>query len=364
MRNFFLKWRNLDWLLFFAIIIFLVLSTSVLYSLSLNTDTANFLTFKKQIIVALSGLVLFFAVASINYSFWSTYSKLIFILFALVLVFVLIFGTNVKGTTGWLILGPLTVQPVEFAKLALIVWLARYFSENATEFRSFKHIMISGGMTLLYVALVVMQPDLGSALVLLGTWLVVLLFTGIQKKHFFWLASAFVLVSVVAWAFVLQPYQQSRILTFFDPGRDPQGEGYNVIQSMVAVGSGQWFGRGLALGSQSSLRFLPEPGTDFIFAVIGEELGFVGVTLVLGLFTFMFYRLFLIMRKSQDDFGAYLVLGTAAMLLVQTFINIGMNMGISPVTGIPLPLISAGGSSLWAVLIALGLVQSVHIRNK
>ena len=153
-------------------------------------------------------------------------------------------------------------------------------------------------------------------------------------------------------------------MIFFDPGRDPQGEGYNVIQSMVAVGSGQWFGRGLALGSQSSLRFLPEPGTDFIFAVIGEELGLVGVTLVLALFTFIFYRLFLTMRKSQDDFGAYLVLGTAAMLLVQTFINIGMNMGISPVTGIPLPLVSAGGSSLWAVLITLGLAQSVHIRNK
>jgi len=362
-RNFFLKWRNLDWLLFFTIIIFLVLSSSILYSLSLNTDTTNFVIFRKQIFIALSGLVLFFAAARVNYNFWSTYNKLIFILFILVLVAVLIFGTKLKGTTGWIIIGPFTMQPVEFAKLALIVWLARYFSENAHEFKNLKHIFISGAVTLLFVALVAAQPDLGSALVLLGTWLVILLFTGIRKKHLFLLLGSFLLLSVLAWFFVLQDYQQSRILTFFDPGRDPRGEGYNVIQSMVAVGSGQWFGRGLALGSQSSLRFLPEPGTDFIFAVIGEELGLVGVTLVLALFAFIFYRLFRTMRRAQDDFGAYLVLGIAAMLLVQTFINIGMNMGISPVTGIPLPLISAGGSSLWSVLIALGIVQSVHMRN-
>ena len=202
MRNFFLKWRNLDWLLFFAIIILLVLSTSVLYSLSLNTDTTNFLIFKKQIIVALSGLVLFFGAASVNYNFWSTYSKLIFIFFVLVLVSVLLFGTNVKGTTGWIILGPLTVQPVEFAKIALIIWLARYFSENAPEFHYFKHILISGLMTLIFVALVALQPDLGSALVLLGTWIIVLLFTGIKKKHLIWLLSAFVLFSVVAWLFI------------------------------------------------------------------------------------------------------------------------------------------------------------------
>jgi len=227
----------------------------------------------------------------------------------------------------------------------------------------FKHIFRSGLITLFFVGLVMLQPDLGSALVLLGTWLVILLFTGISKKHFFWLLGAFLITVVVAWFFVLQPYQQARILIFIDPGRDAQGEGYNVIQSMVAVGSGQLFGRGLALGSQSSLRFLPEPGTDFIFAVIAEDLGLVGVTLLLGLFTFIFYRLFLTMRKSQDDFGTYLVLGISAMLLVQTFINIGMNMGISPVTGIPLPLVSAGGSSMWSIMTALGISQSIQMRS-
>jgi len=227
----------------------------------------------------------------------------------------------------------------------------------------FRHIVKSGLITLLFVALVMLQPDLGSALVLLGTWLVVLLFTGISKKHFWWLLGTFLVTLVVSWLFILQPYQQDRILTFLDPGRDPQGAGYNVIQSMVAVGSGQVFGRGLALGSQSSLNFLPEPGTDFIFAVIAEDLGLVGVALVLGLFAFIFYRLFMIMRRSQDNFASYTILGISAMLLVQIFINIGMNMGISPVTGIPLPLVSAGGSSLWAVMIALGIAESINTRT-
>ncbi|MCD4760975.1 rod shape-determining protein RodA [bacterium] len=363
MRNFLAKWQRIDWLLFFAVIILLVLGISILYSLSLNTDTANFLVFKKQILFALSGLAIFFLVSSINYNVWLTYGKLIFILFVIILVAVLFFGIQIKGTTGWLSTGFFNIQPVEFAKIALIIWLARYFSRHASEFYLFKHIFISGAFTLVFVILVALQPDLGSSLVLLGTWAVMLLFTGIKKKHFVWLAGTFGAVSVISWFFLLRPYQQSRILTFFDPGRDPQGEGYNVIQSVVAIGSGQFFGRGLSLGTQSSLRFLPEPGTDFIFAVIAEELGLVGATLLLALFTFIFYRLFLTMRKSQDDFGSFLILGIASMLLVQIFINVGMNMGIAPVTGIPLPLVSAGGSSLWAVMIALGIAQSVQMRS-
>lgn len=363
MKIFLAKWQKIDWLLFFAIVILLVLSISILYSLSLNTDTSNFLIFRKQIFFALSGLVLFFLVAGINYNVWLTYAKLIFIVFAVVLLAVLFLGQTVKGTTGWISLGIFNVQPVEFAKIALIIILARYFSIYAGEFFMFKHILRTGLLTLLFVALVMLQPDLGSALVLMGTWLVVLLFTGISKKHLWWLIGVFMVVVVAGWFFILQPYQQDRLLTFIDPGRDPQGTGYNVIQSMVAVGSGQLFGRGLALGSQSSLNFLPEPGTDFIFAVIAEDLGLVGVALLLSLFAFIFYRLFKIMRKSQDNFGVYLILGISAMLLVQIFINIGMNMGISPVTGIPLPLVSAGGSSMWAIMIALGMAQSVYSRS-
>jgi rod shape determining protein RodA len=363
MKDFILKWRKLDWSLFLAVAILLLLSISILYSLNLNVENSDFLVFKKQLFFAVSGFILFFTAANFNYSFWSTYAKVIFILFIFILITVLIFGTTVKGTTGWLYLGPFTIQPVEFAKIGLIMFLARYFSTHAQDFKLFRHIFISGLFTLIFVALVMLQPDLGSALVLLGTWIFMLLFTGIQKKHFYWLLASSVAIVTLSWFFILQAYQKSRILTFLNPSLDPMGEGYNVIQSMIAVGSGQLFGRGLALGSQSSLHFLPEPGTDFIFSVIAEELGFVGVTIVLVLFALIFYRLLLIMRKCQDNFGAYLILGIVGMLLVQTFINIGMNMGISPVTGIPLPLLSAGGSSVWAVMIALGIAESINIRN-
>ena len=363
MKDFFSRWRKLDWSLFLVVVILLILSISILYSLNLNTDVSGFLIFKKQVFFALSGIVIFFAVSNLNYSFWQSYAKVIFIFFVLILLAVLFFGVEVKGTTGWLKIGPLSVQPVEFAKIALIIFLAKYFSQHAQEFKLFRHILVSGLITLFFIGLVVLQPDLGSALVLFGTWLIMLLFTGIQKKHFWWLAGSFLALGTFSWFFLLRVYQKSRILTFFNPSLDPQGEGYNVIQSMIAVGSGKFFGRGLSVGSQSSLRFLPEPGTDFIFAVIAEDLGFFGVTLVLALFSFIFYRLLLIMRRSQDNFGAYLILGIVAMFLVQLFINIGMNLGISPVTGIPLPLVSAGGSSLWAIMIALGIAQSVKVRN-
>jgi rod shape determining protein RodA len=363
MKDFILRWQKLDWFLFLAVLILLILGVSILYSLNLNVEGSNFLIFKKQVLFALSGIILFFAAANFNYSFWSTYAKLIFILFVLILLSVLFFGTEVKGTTGWLQLGFFNVQPVEFAKIALIIFLARYFSQHAQDFKLLRHVVLSGSFTAIFILLIVLQPDLGSALVLFGTWVIMLLFTGMQKKHFWWLVSSFIALITFSWFFLLQAYQKSRILTFLNPGLDPMGEGYNVIQSMIAVGSGQFFGRGLSLGSQSNLHFLPEPGTDFIFAVIAEDLGFLGVTLVLVLFFFILYRLLLIMRRSQDNFGSYLILGIVAMFLVQLFINIGMNMGISPVTGIPLPLLSAGGSSMWAILIALGIAESVKIRN-
>lgn len=355
--------RRLDWLLFLAILFLLFVSASILYSLNLNIANSDFITFKKQIFFALSGLGLFFLFANINYSFWSTYAKVIYIFFVGVLLLVLVLGSQIKGTTGWLRLGPLSLQPVEFAKIALVFFLARYFSTYANEFRMFRHIFWSGFATLFFVGLIMLQPDLGSSLVLVGTWVVMLLFTGISRKHFLILLSIFLLTVTFAWLFALKDYQKDRILTFINPSLDPSGSGYNVIQSMVAVGSGQFFGRGLALGSQSSLNFLPEPGTDFIFAVIAEELGFVGVAFVLALFGFIFYRLILIMQRSQDNFAAYLILGFLGMILVQMFINIGMNMGISPVTGIPLPLLSAGGSSLWAIMIALGIAENIKVRS-
>lgn len=363
MIRFLARWQKMDWLLFFAIVILLAFSSSILYSLNLNIGSADFLVFKKQLFFATSGLFLFFVMAGINYKVWSTYSKLIFILSGLALIVVLVLGTTIRGTTGWFSVLGFNIQPVEFAKLALIIWLAKFFADHAREFQLLRYLLMSAFFSSIFIFLVMLQPDWGSAIVMLGTWLILTLFAGVKRKYLLWMLTVFCLAAIFSWFFLLADYQKARITTFFNPGADPQHSGYNVIQSTIAVGSGQFLGRGLSLGPQSSLRFLPEPGTDFIYAVIAEDLGFVGVTIFLLLFAFIFYRLFRIMKQSQDDFGAYLVLGLASMLLVQLFINVGMNMGISPVTGIPLPLVSAGGSSLWAVLIGFGLAQSVHIRN-
>ena len=208
------------------------------------------------------------------------------------------------------------------------------------------------------------QPDLGSAMILFLTWLAMVLLLPVPKKTILAIFLIILVLAAGAWLFVLQDYQKDRLLTFVQPQRDPLGSGYNVRQSVVAVGSGQVLGRGLALGSQSQLNFLPEQETDFIFAVIAEELGFVGAGLLLLLFASLFLRLYKIARETRDDFGNFLCLGIITYLTIQTFINIGMNLGIAPVTGIPLPLVSYGGSSLVSILIALGIVLNVNGKNQ
>ena len=312
------KWATFDYLLFLAIIILLALSLSILYSLQFNNEAAV-LVFRKQIVFSFLGILLFFMVSKINYKIYFTYSKLIYLIGIISLLLVLFLGTEIRGTTGWIKLGFLGVQPVEFVKLALIIYLAKYFSENCDNFKLFRYIFNSGVITFLSIFLVILQPDLGSAFVLLGIWIIMLLFTGIQKKHFIYLFSLAIVIITLAWFFIFKDYQKARIFTFFNPTSDPLGSGYNVTQSIIAVGSGKLFGRGLALGSQSSLNFLPEPGTDFIFSVIAEDLGFLGVLLLLSLFFFIFQRLFLIMKKTNDNFAAYFILGLLALLIIQIF---------------------------------------------
>ncbi|HLC64269.1 MAG TPA: FtsW/RodA/SpoVE family cell cycle protein, partial [Patescibacteria group bacterium] len=214
------------------------------------------------------------------------------------------------------------------------------------------------------IVLVMLQPDLGSAMILFFIWLVMVLLLPIRKKTVFIIFLIIVVLAAGAWFFLFKDYQKDRLLTFIQPQLDPLGAGYNVRQSVVAVGSGQLVGRGLALGSQSQLNFLPEQETDFIFAVIAEELGFVGASLLLILFFSLLVRLYRIAQQTRDDFGNMLALGVITYLTVQTFINMGMNMGIAPVTGVPLPLVSYGGSSLLSVLIALGIVLNIHLKNR
>jgi rod shape determining protein RodA len=276
---------------------------------------------------------------------------------------VLIFGQTVRGTRGWFQLFGFGIQPVEIAKFSAIIWLAWYFSKHARNIDLFKNILMSGLWIGGLVFLVLMQPDFGSALTMLGIWFLMLIVLGIRKRHLSLILGLAVSASTCAWLFLFKEYQKDRILVFLDPSRDPLGRGYNITQAAIAVGGGQMWGRGLGYGSQSQLKFLPESQTDFIFAVLGEEFGFIGISILVMLWIIFFWRLAQIMKRSDNDFGALLVLGVMLLFFIQIMVNAGMNIGLAPVTGISLPFISYGGSFLIMSLIMIGMVQSVAIRR-
>jgi len=353
-----------DWYLVINISLLMIFGLAALYSLQINVDNPNFIFFNRQVVLVLLGLLVFFLISQINYKVWSDYYKIVFVIIAFLLLVVLTIGVNIRGTTGWFSFFGQTFQPVELAKIALVVFLAKFFSARGLRSGVLKNIFISGLVTGFLILLVLLQPDFGSAMILFATWLAMVLMLPVRKKTVFSIFLIIIMLAAAAWIFFLQDYQRERLLTFVQPQRDPLGSGYNVRQSIVAIGSGRLYGRGLSLGSQSQLNFLPEQETDFIFAVIAEELGFVGAGVVLALFLSLFIRLYKIARETGDNFAHFFVIGVITYLTIQTFVNIGMNMGIAPVAGIPLPLVSYGGSSLLSVLITLGIVLNIHLKNK
>lgn len=333
-----------------------------IYSVTLGAEAPNFLNFKKQITFAAVGFILLFLISRFDYRLLKTYSNFLYLLGLLLLLIVLIFGQTIRGTKGWFFIGELGFQPVELIKFILVVFLARYFTSWARRMDQIRHIIISGLGAAVLIFLVILQPDFGSALILVCLWLSMVLIVGIKRSHLLLVLLIFFLITLGAWFLLFQDYQKARLITFFNPGADPLGRGYNITQSVIAVGAGQIFGRGLGFGSQSQLKFLPEAQTDFIFSVIAEELGFWGVTLVLGFWTVIFIRLIRLAKRVRDDFGLFLILGILVLFFIQVFVNIGVSVGLLPVTGISLPLISYGGSSLLVSLLMLGIIESMAAR--
>ena len=280
------------------------------------------------------------------------------------LVLVTIVGNVVKGAQSWFSLGFASFQPTDLAKLALIFLLAKYLAKRHVEIAHIRHIIVSGLYALIPTVLVLLQPDLGSALVLSGIWFCLVLVSGISKKHLALVLGGAFVAFIFAWVFVFAPYQKDRIKTFIDPLSDIRGSGYNVYQSQIAIGSGGIFGKGVGFGTQSRLEFLPEHQTDFIFAAFAEEWGFIGVFVVLGLFLVFLWRLLSIALTSATNFELFAVLGIIFLFLIHIVVNVGMNLGIMPVTGIPLPFMSYGGSHLLTEWIALGVVMGMrkHVR--
>lgn len=318
----------------------------------------------RQGVVSALAFVAALSLSRTHYSMFRSLAGPFYILVLLLLTVLLFQGHPIRGAAAWILLGGTRFQPAEFMKVGLVLVLARILSGNRGRFLSGRRLSAALGALALPALLILRQPDLGTVGLLFGASLSLLLLAGVSRKHLLLLLCGGVLASVFSWQVLLAGYQKDRFFVFLNPERDPAGAGYAVLQARTAFGSGGLTGRGLGWGPQSRLNFLPEVHTDFVFARIGEELGLVGVVLTLGLFGILLTRIIRAARRTSDPFGRTLATGTALTLLIGLVVNIGMNIGLLPVTGIPLPFLSYGGSSLLTSYLLLGLALSVAVHGE
>ena len=355
--------RKLDWVLIVSALLLVGIGLLSLYSSSLGKG--DFLNFKKQLIFFGIGLFLMFLFSSFDYRIFKNDPHLILILYFLfcgLLAGLFFFAPEIRGVKSWYKMGPLSFDPIELTKIILIILFAKYFSMRHVEMYRIQHILFSGLYLLLPAGLIFVQPDLGSVLILIALWLSVLIISGIRIRPFLILLLCGLIILSLSWSFLLKDYQKERVSSFISPQFEPLGITWSQTQAKIAIGSGGIFGRGLGQGSQTQSGFLPEPQTDFIFAAIGEEFGLFGVAVLLFLFLVLLWRIAKIVIASPGNFPWLFAAGLGVVLASQIFINIGMNLGLLPVIGIPLPLISYGGSSLIATFIGLGIIQSIRSR--
>ncbi len=362
--KFFIYFKKLDFVLFFSVFLLLIFSLAEIYSIALSNDSLGLVNFKKQALFVVIGILTLIVFSFFDYYNLRSFSIYLYILGVLILIAVLFFGKTVSGTTGWFQIGAFSLQPVEFIKFILILFLARYFSGVSIRIAPLKHLLISGLLSGILIFLVLMQPDFGSAMMLFSIWSAMVIFAGFKKKHLLLIVLLLIVIFASGWLFFFEDYQKERIMTFLNPKENSLDEGYNVNQAIIAVGSGGIIGRGIGFGSQSQLKFLPESQNDFIFAVISEELGFLGVCLVIAFFSVIFARLIISIKYINNDFGIYFIIGTISLIFIQMFINIGMNIGLLPVIGISLPFLSYGGSAIISNMIFIGVAESIIIRSK
>ncbi len=357
----FLQKIKVDW---YLILPALILSVLALFTLISFGEVST--RFVKQSVWVFFGLGIFIYLQKTNLYFLKNRKFVLGLYILSVLSLLLLFATGyvAKGAQSWIRLGFLSIQPTDPAKLALILLLAKYFSKRYVEISVFKHIFISGFYAGILGLLVLLQPDFGSAVTIFAIWGGVIFISGLSKKHIIFLACTALIILGLAWSFAFKEYQKDRIMNFIHPMRDIRGSGYNQYQAVISVGSGQMLGKGVGYGTQSKLKFLPEYQTDFIFAAFAEEWGFVGVSFVLILFLILLLRILHVAMKADNNFDALIASGVFIFLSVHIFINIGMNLGVTPITGIPLPFMSYGGSHILIEFIALGIVSNISMRKK
>lgn len=365
--------RRLDWVLLGSVLLLLALSVLLVWSATSHRpdltggDSTAYL--RKQLVNILIGLVLCLSVVALDHRWVRLVAPLVYLLSLLGLVLVLFVGSTINGSRSWLYVGGLSIQPSEFAKLAVVIGMALVLAERSSarwrarvgSFDVLLMLVIAG----LPALLILLQPDLGTMLVLSATVFGVLAVSGARRRWLFSVLGAALAGALVAVASgVLKPYQVDRFLAFVNPDLDPRGAGYNVEQARIAIGNGGLLGQGLFDGSQTRSGFVPEQQTDFVFTVAGEELGLLGAGVLIALLCVVIWRALLIARRADDVFGRVAAAGIACWFGFQAFQNIGMCLGIMPVTGVPLPFVSYGGSSLFAGMLAIGLLQNIHVRSQ
>lgn len=353
----FLDRVELDWGIFLPT---LLISLAGLVTMDSFTGD-NYFFFRQSIWILVSVLV-FLGASMVDWRFLRRTSVLVplFLIILVLLISLFLLGVVSHGAQSWFTLGFAAFQPSDLAKLVLILILAKYFSRRHVEIKNFRHIIVSGAYAAVLFVLVFFQPDFGSAMVLFGIWLGMVLVSGISKKHLLILGLGVACATAVLWLFIFQPYQKARIMTFLNPTADIHGTGYNAYQSTIAVGSGRIFGKGVGQGSQSKLQYLPEYETDFIFAAFAEEWGFIGTIILLALVLFLLFRIVNNAANAATNFETLFGLGVVILFAVHILVHAGMNMGLMPVTGIVFPLMSYGGSHLIMEWLALGMLSSMR----
>jgi len=344
-----------------SVAVLLVFSLLNIFGIAGQTNTF----FIKQVIFIVLGFGLVFLFASFDYRALKNNSLLAVILYAIgvILLFVALASPKVRGINGWLFLGDLGISPAEIIKLAMVIILSKYFSERYLNFFRPQHIFVSLIYMAIPMSLIFLQPDFGSVMVLSAIWVASLLMVGIQKKQILTIIFVLIILGLLVWFFALEPYQKLRILTFLSPSLDQQAGGYNVNQSKITIGNGGLFGLWFSEKGQASLGILPEPYNDFAFSALGEQFGFVGVLIVLACYFIILSRLFRLSAIAKDNFSRIFIGLFSVLIFSHVIINLGMSVGILPISGLPLPFISYGGSHLLTLMIGIGILQSIKTRN-
>ena len=366
-------WRNLDIPLILVVLGLILLGLVVIYSASasrmLNLNVDPFYYVKRQTVAGCAGIIGLIVVLSIDYRAWRRWTKISYLGTVLVLAVILIAGKVAQGSQRWLSFGGFNLQPSELAKIVMIIALAHLLEkESSIEGRKILYPFFLIGVPM---ALIALQPDLGTAMVFIGIVFTMTFVAGGNLRHLaiiagigICFAAAAILLSYYDIIRIIQPYQLRRLLVFLDPYADPTGSGWNVIQSMIAIGSGGFFGKGYLNGTQSQLYFLPANHTDFIFSVAAEEFGFIGASAILLLYALLIWRGIKIAVLAKDRFGTLLAVGCVSYFVCHIVINIGMTVGIMPITGLPLPFLTYGGSTLLTSLLAVGILLNVGLRRQ